>query len=57
MYLHFMSFFHIDMTHEVEIILQVKNLPFYIVNIMGADVLATRSQGISNHDIYYVEPN
>ena len=28
---------------------------FYIVNIMGADVLA-RSLDFSNHDIYYVKP-
>ena len=31
----------------------------YVVNIMGSDVLASgdaRSQGTSNHDIDYVEP-
>ena len=31
---------------------------FFIVNIMGADVLTSpRSQGINNRDIYYVEPD
>ena len=55
-YLYFMSFLHIDKTQVVEILPQ------------GADVLATqyhgcwcpadaRSQGINNHDIYYVEQN
>ena len=41
-YLHFMSFLHIDMTEEVEIIPQGRQELFCIVNIMGADVLSTQ---------------
>ena len=37
MYLRFMSFLHIDMVVEI----LTKHL-FYIVNVMGADVLATQ---------------
>ena len=43
--LYFMSFLHIDMTQLVEILPQVRQGPtylFYIVNIMVADVLATK---------------
>ena len=42
-YLHFVSFLHIDMTQVVEILPQVRqeHYLFYIVNIMAADVLAT----------------
>ena len=38
MYLQFIAFFHTDMAQVVEILPHV----FYIVNIMGADVLATQ---------------
>ena len=42
-YSHLMSLLHIDMTQEVEILPQVSQVYlFYIVNIMGADVLATQ---------------
>ena len=43
MYLHFMSFLHIDMTQVVEILPQIgQGYPIYIVNIMAAGVLATQ---------------
>ena len=43
MYLHFMSFFHIDMTCNWNPLLcKKRTYLFYIVNIMGADVLATQ---------------
>ena len=42
MYLHFVSFLHIDTTQVVEILPQIRqNYLFYLVNIMAADVLAT----------------
>ena len=41
MYLHFMSFLHIDMMQVVEIFPQVRPYLFCIVNIMVADALAT----------------
>ena len=44
MYLHFMSFLHIDMPKIIEMIPRIRpglNL-FYIVNIMFADVFATQ---------------
>ena len=42
-YLHFMSFRHIDMTQVVEILPQVRQeCTCSTVNIMGADVLATQ---------------
>ena len=42
-YLHFVSFLHIDATQVVEILPQIRQEPylFYIVSIMAADVLAT----------------
>ena len=50
-----MSFLHIDMTQvaEVEILPQVRQrtYPFYIVNIMAADVMSMRS-----HDINLIKP-
>ena len=43
MYLQFLSFLHTDMTQVVEILSCDKDKDlFYIVNIMGADVLATQ---------------
>ena len=60
MYSHFMSFLHIVMTQVVEICPQVRQGPAYsTVSIMAADDLVgdARSQGISNHDIYHVEPD
>ena len=55
MYLQFMSFPHTDMSEVVEL-LPTKTHLFYIVNIMGADVPATRGAGINSHDTDYVEP-
>ena len=56
MYLHFVSFLHIDTTQVVEILPQTRTYPLYIVNIMAADV-ALRRQGISSHDIDLVKPS
>ena len=42
-YLYFISFLHVDMTQVVEILPQVRRTYLsYMVNIMGADVLATQ---------------
>ena len=41
MYLHFVSFLHIGTTQVVEILPQIRQDLFYIVNIIAADVLAT----------------
>ena len=41
MYLHFMSFPHIDMTQTVESIPHIRQGLIYIINIMVADNLAT----------------
>ena len=38
-YLHFVSFLHINMTQVVEILPQIRTYLFYMVNIMAADVL------------------
>ena len=44
-YLHFVSYLHIDTTQLVEILPQIRQEPTYstylVVNIMAADVLAT----------------
>ena len=44
MYLHLLSFLHTDMTQVVEILswCKTRTCLFYIVNIMGADVLVTQ---------------
>ena len=39
-YLHFMSFFHIDLTQVLKTLTQVRAYIFYIVNIMAGDILA-----------------
>ena len=36
---------------------KTKTYLLYIINIMGADVVTVSRQGISNHNIYFVEPN
>ena len=54
-----MSFLHIDMTHVVEILPQVRQelYLFYMVSIMGAEVLATQgARASANHDIDLVKP-
>ena len=50
LYLHLMSFLHIDMTQVVEIL---PDSQYHGCWCPGD----ARSQGINNHDIYYVEPN
>ena len=55
-----MPFFHIDITQVVEILPQVSKIRtylFYIVNIMGADVLPTQGARASATMIMTVEPN
>ena len=49
-----MSFLHIDMTQVIEILPQVKTRSYliYIVNIMGADVLATQGARSSSTMIF-----
>ena len=54
-YLHFMSFLHIDMRQVVEIHSQVKQEPTYRQYHGCRCPGDARGQGISNHDIYYVE--
>ena len=41
-YIHFMSFLHIDMTQVVEMLSLVRIYLFYMANIIGADDLATQ---------------
>ena len=53
-YLHFMSFLHIDMTRVVEILHLVRQKPAYIVIIMGADVLVTQGARVSATMIFTV---
>ena len=55
-YLHFMSFLHINMTQAVEIIPQVRQELTYSTQSISWLLMFWR-QGISNHDIYYVEPS
>ena len=55
----FISFLQIDMQQVVEILPSCKigTYLFYIVNIMGADILVMQGvRASANHDIYYVEP-
>ena len=55
MYLHFMSFLHIDKTQVVEIFPQVRKeltYLFNIVNIKDADVLATQGARASESMIF-----
>ena len=53
-YLHFISFLHIDKAQVVQIVSQVRQglTLFYIVNIMGADVLLTQGARASSAMIF-----
>ena len=59
-YLHFMSLLHIDMTQVVEILPCVRQGPTCSIHIQYLGFWwpgDAKSRGISNHDIYYVEPD
>ena len=58
-YLHFMSFLHIDMAQAVEIISQIRpELAYSTYQYHGFWCPGdARNQAITNHDIYYIELN
>ena len=58
-YLHFMSFLHIDMTEAVEIISQIRpELAYSTYQYHGLWCPGdARNHAITNHDIYYIELN